>query len=129
MKIPFSDTVGIVNGILKNDKKVQNHLGSIHAGAQFTFAEGASGRYLSSLFPEMQDNIIPLLRESTIKYKKQAWSRLVSEVVVDKEDLEKFHRQFKTKGRATVMAHVKLKDTEGDVTCEGSFKWFVQVDK
>ena len=129
MKIPFNDTVGIENGILENDKKVQNHLGSIHAGAQFTFAEGVSGEYLSSLFPEMQDNIIPLLRESTIKYKKQAWSRLVSEVVVDKEDLKKFHRQFKLKGRATVVAHVKLKDMEGDITCEGSFKWFAQVDK
>lgn len=126
MIIPFAKTVGIEEGVLANELKVQNHLGSIHAGAQFTFAEAASGKYLSSLFPDMQDKIIPLLRESTIKYKKQALSMLVSEVSVDKEDLEKFTTQFKSKGRSTIVAHVKLKDSEGDITCEGSFKWFIQ---
>jgi len=124
--IPFVITVGIENSVLKNDTKVQNHLGSIHAGAQFTFAEAASGRYLFSLFPEIQEYIIPLLRESSIKYKKQAMTELSSEVSVDKEDLEKFLRQFESKGRATIVAYVVLKDKEGDITCEGSFKWFVQ---
>ncbi len=126
MIVPFTDTVGIENGVLENDTKVQNHLGSIHAGAQFTFAESASGAYLSSLFPDMQDNIIPLLRESTIKYKKQALTKLSSEVSVEDEDLEKFIKRFETKGRASITAYVVLKDEEGDVTCEGSFKWFVQ---
>ena len=126
MIIPFSETVGIEEGVLKNEKKVRNHLGSIHAGAQFTFAEGASGKYLSSLFPDMQDEIIPLLRESSIKYKKQALTTLKSEVSVDKEDLEKFTRLFASKGRASIVAFVSLFDEEGDVTCEGSFKWFVQ---
>lgn len=126
MIVPFAQTVGIENGVLKNDKSVQNHLGSIHAGAQFTFAESASGVYLSSLFPDMQDNIIPLLRESSIKYKKQALTKLRSEVSVDDEDLEKFIKRFEAKGRASITAYVVLKDEEGDVTCEGSFKWFVQ---
>ena len=126
MMIPFSKTVGIEKGLLKNVTKVQNHLGSIHAGAQFTFAESASGKYLSSLFPDMQDKIIPLLRESSIKYKKQALSTLRSEVQVDKEDLEKFRVRFESKGRATIVAHVSVFDEEGDITCVGSFKWFVQ---
>ncbi len=126
MNIPFAKTIGIENGVLENVLKVQNHLGSIHAGAQFTFAEAASGHYLSSLFPDMQDKIIPLLRESTIKYKKQALTTLVSEVSVDTEDLKKFTAQFKLKGRSVIVAHVKLKDSEGNITCEGSFKWFIQ---
>ena len=125
MNIPFAATVGINDGILDNQTKVQNHLGSIHAGAQFTFAEAASGQYLSSLFPDMQDKIIPLLRESSIKYKKQALTALTSEVFVDIEDVEKFKKQFESKGRATIVALVVLKDKEDEVTCEGSFKWFV----
>ncbi len=126
MIIPFTETIGLMGDTLDNVLKVQNHLGSIHAGAQFTFAEDASGKYLSSLFPDMQDKIIPLLRESTIKYKKQALTALISEVSVAKEDLEKFKKRFEIKGRATIVAYVVLKDSEGDITCEGSFKWFVQ---
>jgi len=126
MNIPFTKTVGIENGLLKNVMKVQNHLGSIHAGAQFTFAETASGIYLSSHFPEYEGKIIPLLRESTIKYKKQALTTLSAESYVDKEGVEKFIAQLESKGRSTIVVHVKLKDVEGDVTCEGSFKWFIQ---
>ncbi len=126
MIIPFMDTIGLVGETLECTKGVQNHLGSIHAGAQFTFAESMSGKYLSSIFPDMQDEIIPLLRESTVKYKKQALTALVSEVSVDKEDLEKFKVRFALKGRASIVANVILRDDEGDITCQGSFKWFVQ---
>ncbi len=34
--------------------------------------------------------------------------------------------QFSLKGRSTIVAYVKLKDSEGDIRCEGSFKWFIQ---
>jgi len=126
MNIPFSQTVGIKNGSLENHEGVQNHIGSMHAGAQFTLAESASGVYLSSLVPELEGKIVPLLRESSVKYKKVALGRVHTEVFVDEKDVEKFKLQFEAKGRATIIAKVILKDEEGDVTCEGSFKWFVQ---
>ena len=126
MNIPFSKIVGIKNGSLENHEGIQNHIGSIHAGAQFTLAEFASGTYLSSLLPELNGKVMPLLRESSVKYKKVAWGRLNSEVFVEKENIVRFKTQFEAKGRATIVARVKLKDEEGDITCEGSFKWFVQ---
>lgn len=126
MIIPFADTVGLKDGVLEHALHLQNHLGSIHAGAQFTFAEHASGLYLSSLFPDMKGEFIPLLREATVKYKKQAVTELRSEVFVAQEALEKFRMLFVAKGRASIIAEVTLKDKLGDVTCVGSFKWFVQ---
>ena len=126
MIIPFSKTVGIKKGILDNHVDVQNHIGSIHAGAQFTFAETASGTYLSSLFPDSAGTYIPLLREVSVKYKKQALSQLRSEVFVDDMAVEKFIQNYELKGRATIVAEVKLFDTSDDVMCVGSFKWFVQ---
>jgi len=126
MNIPFIETVGIQKGMLTNNESVQNHLGSIHAGAQFTFAEAASGKYLSSLVPELQGKIVPLLRESSIKYKKQAFSTLRSEVTIEEEALKDFLAKFEAKGRASIVAKVTLYDEENDVTCVGSFKWFVQ---
>jgi len=125
MKVPFVESVGIVEGKLSRREEIENHLGSIHAGAIFTFAENASGEYLISQFPNLKDKVIPLLRESSIKYKKQALSTLRSEVSVD--DIEKFKTMFDKKGRASVIVDVKVFDEEGDVVCEGWFKWFVST--
>ena len=126
MIIPFAKTVGIKGGVLENHHDVQNHMGSMHAGAQFTLAEAASGYYLSSLFHDKEGSYVALLRDASIKYKKQALSRLRSEAFVSDDVLEKFIVSYEQKGRATITAEVKLFDTDGDVTCEGSFKWFVQ---
>jgi acyl-coenzyme A thioesterase PaaI-like protein len=126
MIIPFLKIVGIKDGILDNHHDVQNHIGSIHAGAQFTFAETASGVYLSSLFSDKEGEYVPLLREASVKYKKQALTTLRSEVFVKEIALEKFLESYARKGRASIVAEVKLLDKVGDVTCVGSFKWYVQ---
>ncbi len=126
MIVPFSKTVGIEGGVLENHHDVQNHMGSMHAGAQFTLAEAASGNYLSSLFHDKEGTYIALLRDASIKYKKQAFSQLKSEAFVSDSALDKFITSYELKGRGTIIAEVKLVDTDGDVTCVGSFKWFVQ---
>ncbi len=70
--IPFIDHIGIKDDKLTNHKEVQNHIGSIHAGAIFSLAEYASGEYLSQHFNSVDGSYIALLRESSIKYKKIA---------------------------------------------------------
>ncbi len=57
-EIPFSKHIGIK--ALKKDNRlilpfsdrVQNHLGTFHAGAQFSLMETASGDYLQQRFPD-----------------------------------------------------------------------------
>jgi hypothetical protein len=44
----------------------------LHAGAQFTLAETQSGLYLQTLFPELESQVIAILRESKMRYKKPA---------------------------------------------------------
>lgn len=51
-------------------KDVLNHIESIHASAQFTLAETQSGLFLQELFPQLVGKVVPMLRESKIKYKK-----------------------------------------------------------
>jgi hypothetical protein len=108
MNVPFVKTIGIEDAKLHKSQNIENHLGSIHAGAIFTFAENASGEYLRELFLDLEDKIIPLLRESSIKYKKQANNTLRSDVSVI--DIEKFKSLFFKKGRASVVANVKVYD-------------------
>lgn len=126
MIVPFRDHVGIKEGVLVMSQDIQNHLGSIHAGAQYTFAENASGEYLLSLFSRYKEDVIPLLREGVMQYKKEATSMLYSQVLVQEEAIEKFMKNLEMKNRAIITAEVKLFDQEDEIVSVGSFKWFVQ---
>lgn len=126
MIVPFRDHVGIKEGVLVMRREIQNHLGSIHAGAQYTFAENASGEYLLSLFSGYKGDVIPLLREGVMQYKKEATSMLYSQVLVQEEAIEKFMKNLEMKNRAIITAEVKLFDEEDEIVSAGSFKWFVQ---
>jgi len=105
---------------------VQNHIGTIHAAAQFALAETQSGDYLSALFPQYQGQFLPLLRSSSVKYRNPASSEIYAKAIAKEADLEKFEAQFLKKGRATISVEVKVRDKEEVVTMQGEFNWFVQ---
>ena len=107
-------------------EKNQNHVKTIHAGALFILAESASGAYLSSLFPELKDKVIPLLRGSNIKYKKGAMGVISSHVKLKDDEKERFQKQFSKKSRATIEVKVTLKNESDEIVAEGTFNWYVQ---
>ena len=130
-KIPFVDRVGIRRNAdgeleLSFSRGVQNHLETIHASAQFALAETASGDILQRLFPNLAGKVVPVLRESQIKFKKPAQKKIVAYPSVAAESGSKFEEQISKKGRALVSVEVQVKDVDGLVTCMGKFKWFVQ---
>lgn len=132
--IPFVQHIGIDKFIennleLQNKTIVHNHIGTMHAGAQFTLAETQSGLYLQTLFPEYKDQVVPLLRSSTVKYKHPAVKDIYAVASVEEEAKEKFEAQFLKKGRASITIAVELKDSDDVVTMIGEFTWFVQKIK
>jgi len=131
MSIPFVNHVGIEEKdkktlILAFKENVQNHIGTMHAAAQFALAETQSGFYLESIFPEYKGKIIPLLRSSSVKYKNPATTEVYGVATASVESLEKFEVQFLKKGRATITVFVELRDTNNVVTMLGEFGWFIQ---
>jgi acyl-coenzyme A thioesterase PaaI-like protein len=129
--IPFANYVGVKKRSQKllqltPHKDVENHIGTVHAAAQFTLAETQSGLYLLSLFPEYADNVVPLLRSSNIKYKYPATTELVAVASVTEENKNKFENEFEKRGRAMLMLKVKIKDAQENVTMIGDFGWYVQ---
>lgn len=130
-QIPFVAHVGITRnaqGLLELPfaSSLENHLSSLHASAQFTLAETASGDILQSELPELVDHVVPLLRESTLKFKKPANQTVIAYPEIATEQVHKFRSQFDTKGRATLLVEVAVKDSEGNITCSGKFNWFLQ---
>lgn len=131
IKIPFVEKVGIIrqpDGMLELpiDESVHNHLKSIHASAQFALAETASGEILQTLFPEFVDKVIPVLRDSNIKFKKPAQKSISTRAYVSDDAIEKFKQQLTKKGRSSIIVNVEVKDYEGVVTSIGVFNWYVQ---
>lgn len=131
VEIPFVKKVGITK--TKNNElelvftaDTLNHLETMHASAQFTLAETASGEFLQTLFSDLVGKVIPVLREATVKFKKPAIKNITAYPSITTEAKEKFNTQFSSKGRALITVDVDIKDTEGTLTCTTSYHWFVQ---
>ena len=131
LKIPFVEKAGITKTadgqlelVFRED--IQNHLNTIHASAQFTLAETASGEVLQQQFPELVGKVVPVLRDSEMKFKKPALQNIYAQASISDESRSKFSEQFSKKGRASITVHVDIKDVEGTVTSIATFNWFVQ---
>lgn len=113
--------------ILQMTPNVQNHMGSIHAGAQFVLAESASGAYLAEKFPELEDKVIPILRDSAIKYSKPATGMIYAVASVDDETITRFTKQYERKKRATITVNVAIVNAKQETTTSATFTWFIQA--
>lgn len=102
-----------------------NHLQSIHAGAQFTLAESASGLYLQNLFPNFQKEVHVLLRKATIEYKKPATKRLYAKASASQTDLKKFENRIQTGKKALINVDVLIVDSDEVLIAQANFLWFV----
>ncbi|BBA32482.1 uncharacterized protein sS8_0517 [Methylocaldum marinum] len=132
MKIPFVAKVGIVRteqGVLKLpfSASTKNHLDGIHASAQFTLAETSSGEALRLLFPELVGKVVPVLRESQIKFKKPATTAISAFPTVSEDAVSKFREQFEKKRRSSISVAVEIRDCDGAIISVGTFEWFVQA--
>ena len=131
VEIPFVKKVGIKK--TKNNElelafstDTHNHLETMHASAQFTLAETASGEFLQTLFPDLVGKVIPVLRDATVKFKKPAIKNVIAYPSISEEAREKFNTQFSKKGRASISVDVEIRDIENTVTCIATYNWFVQ---
>ncbi len=130
IQIPFVKHIGIEKKEegtlkLKPTVRVENHIQTIHAAAQFALAETQSGLYLHTLFPEYRGKIIPLPRESRVKHQKPSTSTLTASAYVEEGVKEKFLIALKSKRRAIITVDVELRDENQVVTMRGDFTWFI----
>ncbi len=129
--VPFFNKVGIGKTdegtlTLPIDDSVLNHLNTLNASALFTLAEPASGEALQNRFPELAGKVIPVLRDSQIKFRKPATTDVMAFPSMSIESLERFNEQLTKKGRGLIEVEVEVRDRENTTICLASFNWFVQ---
>lgn len=135
-KIPFNVFLGIERCepteesllALQDSPRYANHVNTVHAGAQYTLAEAASGEYLLRRFADLaaRETLVPLLRRSEVKYKKPAYGTIKAsarmEAAVEGQTLV----ALEEKGRAIIPVSVDITDSHGNTTMTGVYEWFVQ---
>lgn len=113
---------------LQDTPEVHNHIGSVHAGAQFTLGETASAVAMLGVFAEQLSVIRPVTVEVTISYLKIAKGRLVAtaRTVLPTEGLQ---ADLVAQGRATLDLIVDIANDRGDLVARMRATWTVSASK
>lgn len=133
-EIPFNKFLGISlashkDYLLQLDARPEytNHLGTVHAAALFTLAEGSGGQFLLNCFPTQADQVIPVVRKVEVIYKKPATGIIVSKANFKDTTLEKVQEELNARKRTSLITTVELFDTENNKVFMANFEWFVTV--
>ena len=123
--VPFTGTAGMdflqmsrerVEVSLKNEKKVQNHIGGIHASAMNLLAETATGMVVGM---NVRDDCTPLAKELKMAFKKRATGAMRAVAILTTE--QQALMQASDKGEVKVQ--VKVTDEAGIEPVECEFVW------
>ena len=128
--IPFNRFLGLRSDgpalTLPADSNYRNHLGTVHAGAQFSLAEASSGQWLLANFGDGARDHLAVVRHADVKYRRPATGELIAKAEVAPEEAERFWETLRRRGRATIGVPVTVTGADGDVTLEATFEWFAQ---
>lgn len=125
--VPFTGTAGLdflemttsrVEIGLKNEKKVQNHIGGIHASAMNLLAETATGMVVGM---NVRDDCIPLAKELKMAFRKRVTGALRAVATLSEE--QRAAMQASDKGELTVAVTVTDETGVNPVECEFVWAW------
>lgn len=123
--IKFAGTAGIVIKQLNfqqavlvqgNFRKVQNHIGSVHAAAMALLGESASGFLLGMHVP---DDRLPLLKSMQLDYVKRATGKLTAVATLSDVQIQQIREQ--DKGEITIK--VQINDQLGVEPVIAEYVW------
>jgi len=109
---------------MPEDPKLNNHLGTQHAGALFTLAETASGAAMAGGFAELILGLRPVAKESRIAYQKLARGATRAEGRVP-GDLAALKAQLAQDGKVTFPVAVDIFDAEGTLAAQVTVDWYL----
>jgi acyl-coenzyme A thioesterase PaaI-like protein len=104
---------------------LHNHLGTMHAAAQFALAEAASAECLQRHFGDAAAGVFAVVRGVDMKFRKPATGDLRAFGAPDESTLARFANELDTRGRAVAVILVDLKDHAGTLTLHAKFEWFI----
>jgi len=114
MELPFNESV-------------QNHIGHMHASAQFGLAEISSGALMREIFHDLDGKVLAVVRRAEIKYSQPVESVLQAWPYLEEGAEQKMRVQLSSRGRSILPVHVKLKTGQGDIATHAVYHWFISM--
>ena len=104
---------------------LHNHLGTMHAAAQFSLAEAASAECLQRRFGAAAGQVFAVVRGVEVKYRRPATGDLLAYGRPDDATSENLLGELAGHGRTNAVILIDLKDRAGTLTFHGKFEWFI----
>ncbi|TQV80293.1 DUF4442 domain-containing protein [Aliikangiella coralliicola] len=104
--------------LLKNRKKVRNHIGTVHAAATSLVAETASGMVIGMNIP---DDKTPVLKTMHIDYVKRSTGNLRAVATIEQAQIEQLHQV--EKGDTVISVVVTDEAGVEPVECQMTWAW------
>ena len=104
---------------------LHNHLGTVHAAAQFALAEAASAECLQRHFGAAAGPVVAVVRGVEVKYRRPATGELLAYGTPDEVTLSNLLPTLAARGRSQAVILIDLKDRAGSITFHGKFDWFI----
>ena len=133
-ELPFNKLIQLNNSdksgyalMLHGHEMYTNHLGTVHAAAQFSLAEACSAQLLKELFPAHADAFIPLVRQVALKYRKPALGAVYAKASLLDTSVEAVVKELEHRKRALFHVLVELFDNADTLVMNADFEWFVMT--
>lgn len=119
---------GTARVIMPANPKINNHLGSQHAGAVFTLAETASGAAMAGGFAELILDLRPVAKEARIQYLKVLKGSTRAEAKVE-GNLAALKQSLQQDGKVAFPVQVAIFDEEGTHVAQIQVEWYLSFKR
>jgi acyl-coenzyme A thioesterase PaaI-like protein len=103
-----------------------NHLGTVHASAQFALAEACSAEFLLRQLGNQREQAFAVLRTSEVKFRRPAHGTLRASPQWVGDTNESLCKELAVRGRALASVRVEVSDVRQVITMTGRYDWFLQ---
>ncbi|MFK7602319.1 PaaI family thioesterase [Deinococcus sp. SM5_A1] len=133
--IPMNATVGVTitdvgvgwaTGECPDTPAFQNHLGTIHAGAQFLLAEAVSGAAFGGAFAAHFASAVPLIERLDTHYVGRARGGLTARAEARAAELPAALEAYKTEGKARLVIDVSVRDDDNKEVMRAVAHWYLR---
>ena len=103
-----------------------NHVGTIHAGVQFSFAEACSGEFLIRHFGSDPTQLFAVLRTARVKFRRPAHGALRASARFVEKSAESLTEELASARGALASVLVEVTDANGVITMSGQYELFLR---
>ena len=131
--VPFASVLGVhvtkveperAEAVLEFTPERRNHVGTMHAVAQFGLGELASGGLVVSAFSDLQqDGYMPIVASVAVNYLRPARTDLRGIAELSLAEQERVRTEVRSGVQSRFTVPVQIVDENGNVTTEFKVEW------